>query len=58
MTYPLEISWEATRNMIPDPQRTARVYTYVTKAIWLAMAWAFGSMVGQLLLHARAALTL
>ena len=41
--------------MIPDPHRVARVFTVLSRAIWLGIAWAFGSMVGQLILHARAA---
>ena len=39
--------------MSPDPARSARVLDYAAKAIWLLMAWAGGSMVGQLILYAR-----
>ena len=38
--------------MIPD-HRMARVFTVLSRAIWLGMAWAFGSMVGQMVLYAR-----
>ena len=41
--------------MIPDPHRVTRVFTLLSRAIWLGMAWATGSMVGQLVLFARSA---
>ncbi len=39
--------------MIPDPHGMTRVFTVLSRAIWLGMAWAFGSMVGQMVLYAR-----
>jgi len=39
--------------MIPDLHGMARVFTVLSRVIWLGMAWAFGSMVGQLVLYAR-----
>jgi hypothetical protein len=39
--------------MMQDPQQFDRVLGYARKAIWLLMAYAFGSMVGHLILLAR-----
>ena len=39
--------------MIPDPHSMTRVFTVLSRAVWLGMAWATGSMVGQLVLYAR-----
>jgi hypothetical protein len=41
--------------MLPDPARTTRIINYASKALWIVMAWAGGSMVGHLILYARAA---
>ena len=42
--------------MMHDPQQLDRVLGYARKAVWLMMAYAFGSMVGHLLLLARQSL--
>ena len=39
--------------MMPDPHSITRVFTVLTRVIWLTIAWATGSMVGQLILYAR-----
>jgi hypothetical protein len=39
--------------MTNDPQHLDRVFRYAKKAVWLLMAYAFGSMVGHLILLAR-----
>lgn len=39
--------------MIPDPESAARLFTVASRAVWLVMAYATGSMVGHLILLAR-----
>ena len=39
--------------MIPDPQYATRIFTLLSRSIWLIMAWTFGTLVGQLILFAR-----
>jgi len=38
---------------MPDPERATRVFTFASRAIWLVMAYAAGSMIGHLILLAR-----
>jgi hypothetical protein len=39
--------------MLPDPERATRIVTFARRAVWLVMAYAFGSMVGHLILLVR-----
>jgi hypothetical protein len=39
--------------MLSDPIRQAVILRYVSRTIWLIMAWAAGSLVGHLILLAR-----
>ena len=44
---------EDPARMTRDPQQLGRVLDLARKAVWLVMAYAFGSMVGHLILLAR-----
>jgi hypothetical protein len=39
--------------MTMDPRTAERLLSYMSKAVWLIMAYSFGSMVGRLILLAR-----
>jgi hypothetical protein len=36
-----------------DPRTADRLLNYMTKAVWLIIAYSFGTMVGRLILLAR-----
>jgi hypothetical protein len=36
--------------MLSDPRSVDRLLNYMTKAVWLIMAYSFGTMVGRLIL--------
>jgi hypothetical protein len=40
--------------MLSDPKTVERLLNYMAKAVWLIMAYSFGTMVGKLILLARA----
>jgi hypothetical protein len=40
--------------MMSDPRTVERLLGYMSKAVWLIMAYSFGTMVGRLILLARA----
>ena len=44
---------EDSARMMRDPQQRDRVLDFARRAIWLLMAYAFGSMVGHLILLFR-----
>ena len=39
-----------TRWMMTDPRTLERLINYMRKAVWLIMAYSFGTMVGRLIL--------
>ena len=41
--------------MMTDPRTVERLLGYMQKAVWLIMAYSFGTMVGRLILLARGA---
>jgi hypothetical protein len=36
--------------MLSDPRSVDRLLSYMSKAVWLIMAYSFGTMVGRLIL--------
>jgi hypothetical protein len=40
--------------MLSDPRTVERLLGYMSKAVWLIMAYSFGTMVGKLILLTRA----
>ena len=40
--------------MLTNPRSVDRILNYMQKAVWLIMAYSFGTMVGRLILLARA----
>ena len=40
--------------MMMNPQTVERLLGYMSKAVWLIMAYSFGTMVGRLILLAQA----
>ncbi len=41
--------------MLTNPRTVERILGYMQKAVWLIMAYSFGTMVGRLILLARGA---
>jgi hypothetical protein len=41
---------ESARLMLSDPRSVDRLLNYMGKAVWLIMAYSFGTMVGRLIL--------
>jgi hypothetical protein len=41
---------ESSRLMLSDPRSVDRLLSYMSKAVWLIMAYSFGTMVGRLIL--------
>lgn len=39
--------------MMSDPRTVERLLGYMTKAVWLIMAYSFGTMIGRLILLAQ-----
>ena len=39
--------------MMTDPRTLERLMSYMSKAVWLIMAYSFGTMVGRLILLAQ-----
>ena len=39
--------------MYMDPKSLERLLNYLSKAVWLIMAYSFGTMVGRIILLAR-----
>jgi hypothetical protein len=44
---------ENSSRMMTDPRTVERLLSYMSKAVWLIMAYSFGTMVGKLILMAR-----
>jgi hypothetical protein len=45
---------EWARRMMTDPRTVERLLNYMSKAVWLIMAYSFGTMVGKLILLSQA----
>jgi hypothetical protein len=39
--------------MLSDPRTVERLLNYMSKAVWLIMAYSFGTMIGKLILLLR-----
>ncbi len=39
--------------MMSNPRQVDRILNYMQKAVWLIMAYSFGTMVGRIILLAR-----
>jgi hypothetical protein len=48
-THPF-LSEESAPPMLSDPRSVDRLLGYMSKAVWLIMAYSFGTMVGRLIL--------
>lgn len=44
---------ETMRRMMMDPRTVERLLGYMSKAVWLIMAYSLGSMIGRFILLAR-----
>ena len=41
---------ESARLMLSDPRSVDRLFGYMSRAVWLIMAYSFGTMIGRLIL--------
>ena len=39
--------------MLTDPRRLERLLNYMSKAVWLILAYSFGTMIGKIILLFR-----